>query len=303
MLTAWLLSWLIFTQIYPSDSIMDNSEISPVPLESVKIQETIGPQRLREPYSLGVDLTARNFLAIDVETQKILLAKDIYNQVSIASLTKLMTGLLLAERDIPAKQEITMEAGDEVGGARVSLAAGEKVFFEDLLRASLIESGNNGIMALVRSTGKTSEEWAGLMNSKAKALGMKQTKFVEPTGLDSRNVSTAYDVALLARAAFQKTQLKDALLRAKYNFRTVGGRSVTAVSTDKLLGSFLNNKDEYQIEGGKTGYLSEAGYCLAAEVVKDQHHILTVVLGSQTINDRFQDTKSLSFWVFNNYLW
>jgi len=315
MLTAWLLGWIILSQIYPMVSSAAPAVLSlePVPLEVVDkaasaspadgASQAVAPQRVREPYSMGVDLTARNFLAMDVETQTVLLVKDAYRAVPIASLTKLLTGLLLAEQNIPAKQEVIMAAQDEVGGARLNLVAGEKIYFEDLLRAALIESANNGIMALVRASGKTKEEWALAMNAKARALGMTQSNFTEPTGLDPRNVSTAYDVALLARAAFQQPQLKDALLRAKYSFRTVNGRAITAVSTDKLLGSFLNDKSEYTLAGGKTGYLNEAGYCLAAEVVKDQRHILTVVLGSRTLNDRFQDTKGLAYWVFNNYLW
>ncbi len=305
MFTAWLLGWLLLSQIYPSAGILpvDFSHSDLPDIEAAPAASTGAPRRITDPLSLGVQLTARNFLALDVDSRAVLFSQDAYRAVPIASLTKLMTGLLLAESQHAPDQLITMKAEDEVGGSRLALATDEAVAFQDLFIASLIASGNNGIAALVRSSSSTRDAWVTAMNAKARQLGMSQTQFFDPTGLDPRNVSTAHDISLLAIVAFRQPQLKNALLQSHYNFRTATGRSMTVFSTDQLLGSFLNKAGEYRMEGGKTGYLPEAGYCLATEIVKDGHHIITVVLGSRTLADRFQDTKSLAYWVFNNYQW
>ena len=144
------------------------------------------------------------------------------------------------------------------------------------------------------------------MNKKAAELGMTATKFADPTGLDNDNKSTAGDILTLARAAFDRPEIKDAVSREEYELNVINKKIKRKIkTTDRVLGDdFGVNNDSYFIKGGKTGYLESAGYCFVSEVVDSTgRRLLVAVLGSPTINDRFQDTKALAYWAFNNFKW
>jgi len=198
-----------------------------------------------------------------------------------------------------------MTKGDEVGGARLKILTGESLRIKDLFYASLIGSTNNGIEALVRSTGMNDREFMVLMNKKVRELGMNEAYFAEPTGLNMVNHATAREIAKLMRGALAKKEIVEALLVEEYSFETVNtGRRIKVISTDKLLGSFLNNGGGYKILGGKTGFTEEAGNCLALGARnKEEHEIIAVILGATTSAVRFQEMKGLVWWAFDNYRW
>ena len=153
-------------------------------------------------------------------------------------------------------------------------------------------------MALARSTGLTEEGFVEAMNQKAQELGMSDSIFFEPTGLDPANVSTAFDIIKLAQTALSQPDIAAATKQKEYKFSIINApRNYTLKNTDRLLNSYLN------VVSGKTGFLDEAGYCLVSNIDNNGHEVLVVVLGSETEDSRFQEVKALSQWSFDNYYW
>ena len=196
-------------------------------------------------------------------------------------------------------------SSDETVGAYPHIYRGEQVKFIDLWKSALISSDNNSIMALVRALGLSNLEFTELMNYKAEELGLYNTDFSDPTGLSAGNVSTASDIARLIYLALQKNQIRETVIQPKYEIDILNKKNNRQItSTDILIDSFLNSQIYgYELIGGKTGYLPEAGYCLAVEITHENKPVIFVVLNSNTIDSRFQDTKVLADWVFNNYQW
>jgi len=255
--------------------------------------------------NLGVKLTADNFSVKDVESNKILYAKNPNKPVPVASLTKLMTALIFLQTEPDWQAEMEMSRVDETSGAYPHLYRGETVTVENLFNTMLISSDNNSAKALVRASGLTEKEFIEKMNNHAKALGLKNTQFFEVTGLSKQNVSTAEDISTLLLAALEKAKIKKAAQQPALNFQIKNnGKNRRIYSTNRLLESFLNSKkNNYKIIGGKTGYLPAAGGCLAVAVEKENSQVVSVVLGSDNMQTRFSDTKALIDWAFANYKW
>ncbi len=274
-------------------------------------QEQVGelsrtaPQK-KPDASLGVEVTAQSVLVVDKKTGKVLYQKNPTEIRSIASLTKLMTALVFLDNNPGWDKTVTIESSDYREGATDYFIAGEEISVRDLFYGTLVASANEGAAALARATGFSEDEFVQKMNSKAKSLGLSGTAFVDSTGLKDGNRSNAADVLLVLRAALAQPQIADATSANSYDIYIIN-KNITRrlANTNKILGQrFGLNDAQYQVEAGKTGYLEAAGYCLATQVKDDVNNkILVVVLGSQTLNDRFSDTKSLAYWVFNNYFW
>jgi len=249
--------------------------------------------------SLGVVISAVAAVVIDKKTRQVLWQKNSELARPIASITKLVSALVFLENNPGWDTEVTINASDYRDGGRRWVYQGEIVTVRDLLNIALVASDNNAVISLVRSTGLTEEEFVKAMNQKAQALGMNQSVFLEPTGLESSNLSTASDVIKLAQSAFEVEEIKKATTQSEYSFTVINNkRQDTIKNTNKLLESYLN------IQAGKTGYLEEAGYCLVSEVKNSENQkVIIAVLGSGTEAGRFQDLKALSQWVFDNYEW
>lgn len=248
--------------------------------------------------SLGVVLTATSAVAGDVASGEVLWEKSASEIRSIASISKLMTALVFLENNPGWSEPITMEVADEIGGDTANIKREEVVTVRDLFMASLIASDNNATMALVRSTGLSSEDFVRQMNAKAKALGLNSTHFVEPVGLNADNKSTALEIFKLARTAFANKEISSATSQKNYSFTAISGQSHKIKSTNGLLGAYLN------VVSGKTGFTEQAGHCVVVEVSDSEgHKIISVVLGSASNDDRFRDAKILSAWVLANFSW
>ena len=132
---------------------------------------------------------------------------------------------------------------------------------------------------------------------------MSNTKFADPTGLDSDNISTAFDLSKLLFHAIANSDIKNATTKKAYNISILNNKSSrTVYNTDILLDSFINK--EYTIIGGKTGYTPDAGACLAIRVEDHEgNDIIVVVMGSRDQNSRFHEVKALTQWTFDNYTW
>ena len=141
------------------------------------------------------------------------------------------------------------------------------------------------------------------MNSLASDLGMTETRFVEPTGLDPGNVASARDVALLLRRSLQDDVIHGIVVMREYSFEAASGFRHRLQSTDELLGGWVS-RPPLSFLGGKTGYLEEAGYCFAAAAEdQDGNRIVTVVLGAPTKQIRFDDVGAMIFWAFDAFGW
>lgn len=269
-----------------------------------KINEAAAPTRVN-PDNVGVEVAAKRFVAIDIGSGKLLLQKDSNLRQPIASITKLMTALVILDAKPNWESEVEMQKADETVGAYPHLYRGERVQFADLWKSALVASDNNAIKAMIRGLGMSEVDFVAKMNAKAEALEMVNSDFADPTGLDARNLSTAQDVARLIHFAMQKNEIRESVLQPAYSFRILNNNKLRKINnTDILLGSFLNDKQHgYELIGGKTGYLQEAGYCLGVEIENNHRAVVIVALDSPNIGQRFQDVKVIADWVFTNYIW
>ncbi len=229
---------------------------------------------------------ARNAIVLDAATGQVLYEKNSDSSVPIASLTKLMTATVFLEQqpDLDRKVEVTRAELD--GGGHTQLRNHEVVPLGDLLHMSLMCSDNVATRVLARESGLAPEDFLARMNQKALALGLTHTRFVEFTGLDERNVSTAADVARLLQAAASQDLVRDITTTQSYEFRTTR-RAHHIANTNRLL------YGRYEILGGKTGFIIPAGYCLATWVRAQGRDLIAVVLGAPTAATRFADVVRL----------
>lgn len=259
------------------------------------------PQRIANN-SLGLKTTAKSILIVDDGSGAILYEKNSQAGLPMASLTKLMTALAVLDAKPDWEKTMMITEEDEREGNLVYLLPGDEVKIKDAFNLMLVASSNEAAAALARSFSIGS--FTALMNQKARELEMMDSYFSDPTGLDPANVSSAKDLLKLAQAAFDRPEIISAVTQESYSFNILNKkRKVSAESTDRLLDSFLNSGD-YQILGAKTGYLTDAGYCLLLKIKLAGGQSLTLaLLGAKTIPDRWQEAKGLVDWVERNYVW
>ena len=258
------------------------------------------PRRVYTTKSIGVVLSAPTSLVIDVSTGNILWEHNADKIVPIASISKLASVATLLDRGLVLDDVVTMKSQDQrpEGGNR-HLYLGEKVTVDNLLHTVLIASDNEALMALVRYSGLSEEEFVNNVNDWADKHDLKTLHIEDPTGLNKNNVASARDVASLAKIVFANKLVSNIAKKSTYNFTIQNTKRVVKLkSTNQLLTSPFN------VLVGKTGFIDQAGYCLVTKsLIKNSHEIITVVLGSDSITNRFQDTKALLYWIDENYRW
>ncbi len=259
------------------------------------------PQRIISQ-SLGIKTTAKNIIIADEESGLELYKKNEQDMVPVASIVKLMTALVILDGNPDWDELITILPQDQIEGGIIYFFSGEQVRLKDLFSLMLIASSNEAAVALARNSGIN--DFVSAMNKKAREIGMDSTYFSEPSGIESSNISTAADLLKLTKTAFGIEQIANASKLKTYEFNTINTkRKVKAYATNQLLSSFLNS-GEYEILSGKTGFINKAGYCLVLRIKKNNSPVITmVVLGSESIEARWQETKGLADWVFSNYEW
>lgn len=240
--------------------------------------------------SVAPVIEAPSALVLDLGSGKILYEKNIHDRVAVASLTKLMTALVVRE-NFELNEVVTVSrlaASQEP--AKIWLNAGEQITVGNLLKGLLIASGNDVAVALAEHFPGGSEKFVARMNQKARALNLKNTHFANPVGFDDPgNFSSAYDLSLLARLALRDEVLKTIFATQNGEAADVSGRNVHQLtSTNRLFGSYLD------IRGLKTGSTELAGECLAAIAKKNGRETLALVLNSP---NRFQEAKVLLEWA------
>ncbi|MFC1613407.1 RlpA-like double-psi beta-barrel domain-containing protein [Patescibacteria group bacterium] len=270
-------------------------------------------EKAKHPISPPPQISSKYAIIIDEPTGEIFYQKEAKKQVSIASITKLITadifiGLVHTPNPLQyggqASQEgnyslswdkvITYNDKDDLAGARLYVDNGETMTIDNLFYSTLVGSANNGAKSLVRNSGLSEEEFIKEMNDKAKKWKLEDTVFKDITGLNTGNVSTAFDVAMMARKIFKNLKMLEATTLSQYSFKTINTKSSHIIKSTNQL---LLDKDLY-ITGAKTGFLNEAGYCLVLKAKNrdDGREFIGVILGAETSAERFDDMKKLIMW-------
>lgn len=245
---------------------------------------------------------ARSVVVIDQVTGEVLYNKNGDAAWIPASLTKLVTALVVLDTKPNWNGLCAVRKEDEVGGARLATYAGAKYRMRDLFDASLVASANNATNTLARCTGLSGEEFVKRMNAKALEFGALHTKFVEPTGIDIANSTTASDFAKIANGALSTKTVRDTLLKKAVTVSTIGS-SPKKTHYLKTTNALLKDTEVLSL-GGKTGYLDESMYNFAGSFKNpDGRFIISVVLGSPTKAGSFAETKSIIKTAQNPFAW
>lgn len=245
---------------------------------------------------------ARSGLLMEISTGNILYEKNIHEQVAVASMTKMMSQILILEAVESGKikwedkVKVSKNAAD-FGGSQIWLTAGEVMSVKDLMKGISMASANDATVALAEYIAGSEEEFVKMMNNKAKELGLKNTNFVNSTGLDVDNhYSSSYDLALIARHLLLEHPniLEFSKVYEDY-LRVDTPNKFWLVNTNKLV-RFYEGAD-----GLKTGHTDAAKYCMAVTSKRSDMRLLAVVLGEETAAIRNDETSKLLDYGFNNY--
>lgn len=262
----------------------------------VDFRITVVPESEAASATVGA-IGAKAYIVMDAETGEVYDEKNADDVRSIASITKLMTSMVALE-DVGVNQNtpVSLHTADEVGGARLRVSTGTTWSVGNLLASTLIGSTNNTANALARSTGLAKWSFVQKMNERARRMGLSQTRFADPTGIEVENVSTAREVASMALTAFKHPMIRFLASRPSYTVRTADYTGYRTISnTNKLV-----NDSGMHVTAGKTGYLIEAGWTLATQVEKEgERELMIVVLGCADRWQSFADVKNLANSVWN----
>lgn len=241
----------------------------------------------------ALDLKSSVALVVDQDTQEVLFKKNELAVLPIASITKLMTGLLISEAKLPMDEMITITQDDVdmEKGSSSRLRVGTELSRGELLHLALMSSENRAANALGRSYPGGLPVFVGMMNAKAKMLGMLDTSYVEPTGLSSKNQSSARDLATLVNVAYGDPTLRELSTSTGYQV-AVGHRTLQYNNTNRLV-----KNPAWDIGLQKTGYITEAGQCLVMQAKVAGRKLIMVFLDSAGKFSRIADAERVKRWV------
>ena len=240
-------------------------------------------------------VVGRAWVIADVSSGQILAAEKADERFEPASLTKVMTAYLvftaLKEKKLTLEDQVTVsEKAWRAPGSRMFIEPKKPVSVDDLIRGMIVQSGNDACIALAERVAGSEEAFAGMMNREAERLGMKNTKYMNVSGLpDPQHYSTARDLYLLASALIRDFPEQYALY---YSLREFRYNAITQVNRNRLL--WLDNT----VDGMKTGFTEAAGYCLIASSRRGPRRLLSVLLGSTAESTRAQESQKLLNWGF-----
>ena len=291
IILALTLSVLLLCESVCAVTVSSECDISDVavPIDSTVTDAAIGTQ---------LDIKAKSAILMEVNTGKILYEMNADEQLPPASITKIMSLLLVMEAIDSGKMSVedvisASEHACSMGGSQIWLEPGEAMTVDDLLKAAVIASANDATVALGEQIAGSEEGFVAIMNAKAAELGMTNTTFKNATGLDAEgHISSAHDVAIMSAELIKHDLIK--------NYSTVwmdtlrDGES-ELVNTNKLVRFYEGTT------GLKTGTTSGAGYCLSATAERDGLELVAVIMSGDTSQDRFNGAKKLLDYGFANY--
>lgn len=245
---------------------------------------------------------AKSAIMIEASTGEILFQKNKDEKLAPASMTKMMSMILIMEEiengNLKWDEMITTsERASSMGGSQIFLKAGEKMSVEDLLKGVAIASGNDAVVALAERIAGSEEAFVKRMNARGKDLGLKNTNFVNATGLTADNhYSSSYDMSLIAKELVKHEKILEFTGTYEDYLRKDTKSPFWLVNTNRLV------RFKEGVDGLKTGFTNEAGYCLTATMKKDGMRLITVVMKEETANKRSADTTKMLDYGFNVYM-
>lgn len=245
---------------------------------------------------------AKSAIMIEASTGEVLFKKNENEKLAPASMTKMMSMLLIMEEiekgNLKWDEEIiASENASSMGGSQIFLEVGEKMNVTELLKGIAIASGNDATVALAERISGTEEAFVKKMNNRAKELGLKNTNFVTSTGLDADNhYSSAYDMSLIAKELVKHEKILEFTGTYEDYLRVDTSSPFWLVNTNRLVRFYSG------VDGLKTGFTNSAGYCLTATAKRDNMRLITVVMGESDTNKRSDDTTKMLDYGFNIYM-
>jgi D-alanyl-D-alanine endopeptidase (penicillin-binding protein 7) len=233
-------------------------------------------------------------LIFDVQTQLPLYNKNTEMVVPIASITKLMTAMVMLDAHLPMDEAVNVTEDDlnKIRRAKSKLRVGMTLTRGEMLKLALMASENRAALALARSYPGGAAAMVAAMNAKASALGMQNTRFFDPTGLDSDNVSTAQDLVKMVAAARNYALIHQYTTSTSHSVEGLKGRTMRFSNTNPLV-----RNASWDIGLSKTGYISEAGLCLVMEANINQRPVIIVLLDSWGKRTRVGDANRIKRWM------
>jgi D-alanyl-D-alanine endopeptidase (penicillin-binding protein 7) len=263
--------------------------------QQAAIERRLGPEIAAKAGALNLKSTSA--LVLDQSGQRVLYGKNVDWVVPIASITKLMTALVVLDSGLPLDEPITISKEDRDGlkGTRSRLAIGMKVKRDDLLRLALMASENRAAAALAREYPGGTPAFVAAMNRKASELGMWHSRFVDGTGLSNGNVSNAQDLSRLVGAAYQHPLVREYTTDSQYTVQLANGRKMQFSNSNRLV-----RNAGWEIGLSKTGYISEAGRCLVMQAQIAATPVIIVLLDSWGHLTRIADANRIKKWMETN---
>ena len=255
--------------------------------------------RTDEAGNVVPDIRAAAAIIYDPATGKVLYEENSQDERSIASITKVMTAIVFLENANDLNEEVTITRADTLRASTTYLRTNDKVRISDLLHLLLIPSDNAAARALARLSPLGYDGFIARMNQKADDLGLNQTAYTDPSGLYADNISSAYDMARLISFASEDDRIGPIMRTPEYSFKTIpAGRRAGRIVTVRNTNQILRNGD-MNVLGGKTGFISKAGYCLATllKMPDGGPSLAVVVLGASSNFGRFWETRHLMAWL------
>lgn len=253
------------------------------------------------------EVTADNYIVIDNATGEILAAQNADVEWPIASITKLVTAKMAFDSGLDYYSVGTVEEVDDVGGAQLWAHYGTSFFVYDLFRATIVASANNAANAIARLSGSAKPDFVARMNAFAESLNLGRTSFVDPTGIEVENVSTAREVAYLAMEVFKNENIRRLAGTSGIHIEAIDDENYKRdiSSTNWLL--YDPAYDDVYVTAGKTGYLEESKWNLVVRMhpmgEAFDKSVLIVVMGADSRRDSTDDAASLARWAWNNFDW
>lgn len=283
--------FLIFIYIFPIICYADDSDDT----ESIDINSEIETSVNALTEIKNPDLNSRACVVIDRNTNTILYGKNENTKRKMASTTKIMTAIIIIENcKLNESIKISKKAAN-TGGSRLGLKTGDKITILDLLYGLMLHSGNDAAVALAEYAGNDIPGFAEKMNKKAQELGLKNTHFETPHGLDSdEHYTTAYELALLTNYALNNPTFSKIVGTKNYTI-TINGYSKDLSNTNELLGNLDG------VYGVKTGFTNGANRCLVTACKRNNLDIICVVLGADTKKFRSTDSIKLINYIYQNF--
>lgn len=251
--------------------------------------------------SLNLAPDVKSAILMERDTGEIIYSKNEHDRLPPASMTKLMTLLLVMEAiehgDLSLDEIVRVsERAASMGGSQVFLEAGEEMSVEDLLKSVAVASGNDASVALAERIAGSEEAFVEKMNQKAQDLGLENTHFVNSSGLPANELySTAYDMAIIARELLKYETITNYTSIYDDYLRKGQKNEFWLVNTNKLVKFYPG------VDGLKTGYTTEAKYCLTATAKKDDMRVIAVVMGAESVKKRNATVSGMLDYAFNHY--